>query len=138
MSSSEPWMTPNQVDLLFCAPAEMMSPGFDDDFVSAHPERVLMKSLTAFSVWIVIVTSSMLNAGLIADEDAKPAENSAWMYDAGLVQPFWLGDTVDGESVLFIKDPATGEAKARLLFPVQEVLNVTLRRGLAGIERDEI
>ena len=125
MNSSEPWMTPNQVDLLFCAPAEMMSPGFDDDFVSAHPERVLMKSLTAFSVWIVIVTSSMLNAGLIADEDAKPAENSAWMYDAGLVQPFWLGDTVDGESVLFIKDPATGEAKARLLFPVQEVLNVT-------------
>ena len=84
-----------------------------------------MKSFTAFAVCIAIITASMPNTRLLADENAKPVRNAAWMYDAGLMQPFWLGDTVDGESVLFIKDPATGEAKAQLLFPVQEVLSVT-------------
>ena len=84
-----------------------------------------MKSLIAFAACIAIITTSMLNTRLIAEENATPAKNAAWTYDAGLMQPFWLGDTVDGESVLFIKDPATGEAKAQLLFPVQEVLSVT-------------
>ena len=84
-----------------------------------------MKSLMAFAACTAIITTSMLNTRLIAEENATPAENTAWTYDAGLMQPFWLGDKVDGESVLFIKDPATGEAKAQLLFPVQEVLNVT-------------
>jgi acyl-CoA thioesterase-1 len=84
-----------------------------------------MKSLTAFVVCIAIITASMLNPKLVADEIATGTGNAAWMYDPGLMQPFWLGDTVNGESVLFIKDPATGEAKTQLLFPVKEVLNAT-------------
>ena len=84
-----------------------------------------MTSLTAFAACIAMIATSTHTTRLIADEIATPAKNAPWMYDAGLMQPFWLGDTVDGESVLFIKDPATGEAKAQLLFPVQEVLSVT-------------
>ena len=84
-----------------------------------------MKSRTAFVTWIAIITTLMLNPRLVADEIATHAGDAAWVYDPKLMQPFWLGDTVDGESVLFLKDPATGEAKAQLLFPVQDILNVT-------------
>ena len=84
-----------------------------------------MKSRTAFVAWIAIITTLMLNPRLVADEIATHAGDAAWVYDSGLMQPFWLGDTVDGESVLFLKDPATGEAKAQLLFPVLDILHVT-------------
>ncbi len=84
-----------------------------------------MKCLTVFAVWITIIGTSMLSTRLIADENVKTVKTADWTYDAGLMRPFWLGDTVDGESVLFIKDPATGEAKAQLLFPVEDILSVT-------------
>jgi lysophospholipase L1-like esterase len=46
----------------------------------------------------------------------------AWKYSPDLLRPFWQGATVEGESVLFIKDSATGEARASVLFPVDDVL----------------
>jgi acyl-CoA thioesterase-1 len=55
---------------------------------------------------------------------AQTAEPSKWNYRPELLKPFWLGDTVTGESVLFIRDEATGEARASVLFPVTEVLVV--------------
>ncbi len=55
-----------------------------------------------------------------ADEPAKPT----WNYSPDLLRPFWHGDTVEGESVLFIKDDKTGEARASVLFPIREVLAV--------------
>jgi acyl-CoA thioesterase-1 len=54
----------------------------------------------------------------------KPAA-VPWKYDAELMKPFWQGNRVDGEPVLFVKDPATGEAHGQLLFPVQKVQTVT-------------
>lgn len=78
------------------------------------------------SVPFAILLSSFLS--LIGSDTAvaedKPSTNSQ-VADGSLLQPFWNGDVVHGESVLFIKDSATGEAKAQLLFPVEEVLNVT-------------
>ena len=56
----------------------------------------------------------------LADEPARPT----WAYSSDLLRPFWQGDTVDGESVLFIKDDKTGEARASVLFPIREVLVV--------------
>ena len=82
-----------------------------------------MKSCTAFAIWMTILNiTSLLNPRLLADENVAAV---VWAYDGELMRPFWLGDTVDGESVLFIKDPATGEAKAQLLFPVLDVQSVT-------------
>lgn len=49
---------------------------------------------------------------------------SRWKYAPELLRPFWQGDTVYGESVLFIKDPATGVARGSLLFPITQVLSV--------------
>ena len=52
------------------------------------------------------------------------AEESKWTYRPELLRPFWQGETVEGESVLFIKDEKTGEARAAVLFPITEVLAV--------------
>jgi acyl-CoA thioesterase-1 len=56
----------------------------------------------------------------VADEPAQ----QKWKYSAKLMRPFWRGDTMEGESVLFIKDAKTGEAKAAVLFPITKVLAV--------------
>ncbi len=84
-----------------------------------------MKSPTALTVCVSVISATLCAATLVADEKAEAAENTAWHFDAALMTPFWAGDTIEGESVLFIKDPATGAAKAQLLFPVKEVLSVT-------------
>src|SRR5437763_536926 len=59
----------------------------------------------------------------------------AWKYSPDLLRPFWQGTTVEGESVLFIKDPATGKAKASVLFPVDEVLAVRNSAGDVTYEK---
>jgi lysophospholipase L1-like esterase len=56
-----------------------------------------------------------------AQEEVKKAE---WKYAPELLLPFWEGDTVHGESVLFIKDDQAGEPKAAVLFPIAKVLAV--------------
>ncbi len=61
-----------------------------------------------------------MQAAVFAEE---PIESS-WKYAPELLRPFWQGDTVEGESVLVIKNPATGEATASVLFPVQRILAV--------------
>ena len=48
-----------------------------------------------------------------------------WKYSADDLRPFWNSSVVDGESILFIRDPATGIARGRLLFPARQVLRVT-------------
>ncbi|WP_339730551.1 GDSL-type esterase/lipase family protein [uncultured Gimesia sp.] len=61
---------------------------------------------------------------LLLSGTASAGEAPEWKYTPELLQPFWQGDTVEGESVLFIKDPKTGESKASLLFPIENVLSV--------------
>jgi lysophospholipase L1-like esterase len=46
-----------------------------------------------------------------------------------LLRPFWIGDRVEGESVLFIKNTKTAPARASVLFPVCEVLSVRSSAG---------
>jgi acyl-CoA thioesterase-1 len=55
---------------------------------------------------------------------AQEPEKPAWQYTPELMRPFWRGNTMEAESVLFIKDAKTGEAKASVLFPVKEVLAI--------------
>src|SRR5262245_37386939 len=68
----------------------------------------------------VLLVLAVFCSGGLADEPPK----REWKYNADLLRPYWQGNTVEGESVLFIKDPATGEARASVLFPVDEVLAV--------------
>lgn len=47
-----------------------------------------------------------------------------WQYEPSLLRPFWQSDTVEGESVLFIRDETTGEGRASVLFPITKVLTI--------------
>lgn len=68
----------------------------------------------------VFIFSFGLLAAIFSQDPAKPT----WQYSAEWLRPFWLGEVVEGESVLFIRDEKTGEARASVLFPIREVLTV--------------
>lgn len=64
--------------------------------------------------------------------DEPPTEK--WTYRPELLRPFWEGTQVEGESVLFIRDEAIGEARAKVLFPITKVIRVTNSAGDAEYE----
>lgn len=72
-------------------------------------------------IWItgLLVCGSLFCAGSVVAEDT-----AKWEYAPKLLTPFWQDDIVRGESVLFIKDPASGLAEGKLLFPVEDILEV--------------
>ncbi|MFM7056578.1 MAG: GDSL-type esterase/lipase family protein [Planctomycetota bacterium] len=55
---------------------------------------------------------------------AEPPQSS-WTFSAEVLQPFWQGNLVDGESVLFIRDPESGIARGQLLFPIRKLIRIT-------------
>ncbi len=61
---------------------------------------------------------------LFSSGSAQAPTQPTWQYSPDLLRPFWQGDTVEGESVLFIKDSTTDVARASLLFPVRQLLAV--------------
>lgn len=68
----------------------------------------------------VFIFAIGLLAVIFAQEAAKPT----WQYSADAMRPFWIGEVSEGESVLFIRDEKTGEARASVLFPIREVIAV--------------
>lgn len=72
------------------------------------------------SFFCAVTFAVTLLTPLFADEPAK----TTWNYEPELLRPFWQGDIVAGESVLFIKNETTGEARASVLFPVRDVMAV--------------
>ena len=65
-----------------------------------------------------------LICGLAVSPAADPPQ-TPWTYSADVLQPFWLGNQVDGETVLFIRDPVSGIARGKLLFPIQKLIRIT-------------
>jgi len=61
--------------------------------------------------------------GMASTSAAEPAQKQ-WKYAPELLRPFWMGDTIEGESVLFIRDSQSGETKASVLFPIHKILRV--------------
>ncbi len=63
---------------------------------------------------------------LIIASSAAAAEPdaTAWKYSPGSLRPFWLGETLKDEPILFIKDPASGIARGKVLFSIKRVLSV--------------
>lgn len=57
---------------------------------------------------------------VLGQEQAK----MPWKYAPELLRPFWEGDRIEGESVLFIKDDKTGIAHASVLFPIRKVVAI--------------
>ena len=59
-----------------------------------------------------------------AAEPSKPRS-----FDAAVLPPFWLSTTMEGESVLFIKESADGRPRASLLFEPTEIRSVCSSSG---------
>lgn len=71
-----------------------------------------------------VSSAILLLLGLLTPVVAQEAAPAKWQYDPALLRPFWEGDTVAGESLLFIRDDKTGEARASVLFPIRDLLTV--------------
>lgn len=65
----------------------------------------------------------------------EKAGSNVWQYSPELLRPFWQGDTMYGESVLFLKDDAAGEPHAAVLFPIDKV--VAVKNSAGDITYDE-
>ncbi|QDV68163.1 GDSL-like Lipase/Acylhydrolase [Rosistilla carotiformis] len=62
-------------------------------------------------------------------QNAPAEENASWKYHPAALQPFWAGERIEGESVLFLRDAKTGEALGSLLFPIAEIESVKSSSG---------
>ena len=58
---------------------------------------------------------------------AEPAER--WCFRAAELRPFWRSTTMEGESVLFVRDSAGGEPRASLLFEPTRILSIRSSSG---------
>ncbi len=83
-----------------------------------QPRRTILLS------WMVLV------AGIAAAQ-----ERPAWPYSPKWLQPFWLDDVMEGESVLFIRDSASEAARGSVLFPIQEIVSVRSSSGETTYEQ---
>ena len=72
-------------------------------------------NLVAISLALSIAAVSTCSIG-----DEPPG----WKYSAQQLTPFWSADVVYRESVLFVRDNASGEAKASVLFPIKKIISV--------------
>jgi len=78
-----------------------------------------MPTTTARSVVLSVVVSLLTaTSATTADEPVR------WKYTPEQLQPFWKSDVVSRESVLFVRDEATGVATASVLFPIGQVISV--------------
>lgn len=75
-------------------------------------------------VLFIVVFAMLPAAAVAAAEGAKP-----WQFSAASLRPFWLSQTMEGESVLFIQDKAGAQPKASLLFEPTQILSVSASSG---------
>lgn len=88
-----------------------MEPPTDSKQLSLRPGLL---ALAILAIWLASIATPKR---AFADEPRKPT----WTYSAELMRPFWKGSVMEGESVLFIKDETTGEARASVLFPIRKI-----------------
>ena len=70
------------------------------------------------------VAAGLLFAGAASILFSQESETPAWSYQPELLRPFWEGDVVEGETVLFIRSDDSEEASASVLFPVRKIIAV--------------
>ncbi len=76
---------------------------------------------TFHAVMASMICLKILSGGSALGQPPQTPAQPQWSYDSEMLWPFWLGTTMRGESVLFIRDETSGEAKASVLFPIQRL-----------------
>ena len=89
-------------------------------YVMNSPNRL------ALSFILTLLILQLITEQALAQESAK---TNLWKYDPALLRPFWMGEVVEGESVLFIKNSENAVARAEVLFPILEIISVQNSRG---------
>jgi acyl-CoA thioesterase-1 len=77
-------------------------------------QKILSFPLICF----VVGTFNLTSAHVMAQNDVP------WTYSVDALQPFWRTDVVQRESVLFLRDADSGEARASVLFPVKKIVSI--------------
>jgi len=81
------------------------------------------------SVHLPFYTLALIHSLVAGSLHGQDGEAARWKYSTEALRPFWLGKVVEGESVLFIRDPDRGESRASVLFPVENVVAVRSSSG---------
>ena len=107
-------------------------------FVFVVCNAVLAASLAASAVFAAAASARAQETKEKSPAAAKPAAEKSlaekpaeakWRYSPESFAPFWAGRRVTGESVLFIKDEATGESRGTVFYPIE---NIEAIRSSAG------
>ncbi|MFN9374536.1 MAG: hypothetical protein ACK6D3_21835 [Planctomycetaceae bacterium] len=75
-------------------------------------------------VWLLMLAMPIHPTRGLAQQDANTSPPPEWQYDARLLRPFWEGTVMEGESVLFLRAAEGESARAKVLFPIEEILAV--------------
>jgi lysophospholipase L1-like esterase len=70
--------------------------------------------------WLTLILALTLICFCPAEEQQK----RVWEFGPESLQPFWESNVMHGESVLFMREAAGGEARALVLFPIDQVLSI--------------
>jgi len=70
-----------------------------------------------------------------AQEPDSKKPQPEWNYQPELLRPFWEGTLMQGESVLFIRKGEGELARAKVLFPIEEIVSVQNSDGDVTFER---
>jgi acyl-CoA thioesterase I len=82
-----------------------------------------------WSSLILILVFALVRICTAEEEPAK-----TWQYSADVLQPFWETSVMRGESMLFLKSSADGQARASVCFPIENPLSVTNSSGSVTYE----
>ncbi len=93
-----------------------------------------MKRLSVCFACLAVFQALVLFEDASAQDVAASSAERTWSYKPELLQPFWENEVVEGESVLFIKNGKTGEASAKVLFPIRDIIRVQNSSGGVNYE----
>jgi acyl-CoA thioesterase-1 len=95
---------------------------------STGEDSMKVRDLSRGPQFCVMFTAALLSlvGGTHSETHSGAQEGGSgpWEFQAELLQPFWEGEQVLGESVLFIKDARQKTARGQVLFPIDRVLEV--------------
>ncbi|QDV45950.1 GDSL-like Lipase/Acylhydrolase [Stieleria neptunia] len=84
--------------------------------------------MRSLSIRSFVLVCTLILAGNSPAQDL-PRDTTTWQYSADQLRPFWKGDVVEQESVLFLRDSESGEARGSMLFPIREIISVRSSSG---------
>jgi len=82
-----------------------------------------LMNMKSISTYAAVCTLLAMNVAGAQEPRATPqSKDTKWEYSADQFRPFWTSDVMDQETVLFVRDTESGEARGHVLFPISEII----------------